>query len=131
MFLKSEVTKLMEISVSDDIVIQELSRRKNIYKKEMQSLETEFQMSHREYQRHELDRTEGGRVVDWDSFDQFANTLSQEDKKIWNAKFIKCKSYRDIIRIPSVKIKSISTIAARLKKLTLEYVKFLNDRTPK
>ena len=33
MFLESEVTKLMEISVSDDIVIQELSRRKNIYKK--------------------------------------------------------------------------------------------------
>ena len=131
MFLESEVTKLMEISVADDIVMEELSRIKNIYKKEMQSLETEFQMSHKEYQRHELDRTEGGHVIDWDSFDEFANTLSQEDKKIWNAKFIKCKSYREIILIPSVKIKSISTIAARLKKLTLEYVKFLNDRTPK
>ena len=43
--------------------MEELSRRKNIYKKEMQSLETEFQMSYQEYQRHELDRTEGGHVV--------------------------------------------------------------------
>ena len=43
----------------------------------MQSLETEFQMSHKEYQRHELDRTEGGHVVNWDLFEKLANTLSQ------------------------------------------------------
>ena len=97
----------------------------------MQSLETEFQMSHKEYQRHELDRTEGGHVMNWDLFGKFANTLSQQDKKIWNAKFIKCKSYREIIRIPSVKTKNISTITARLKKLSLEYAKFLEDQTPK
>ena len=66
MFLESKITKLIEITVSDDIVMEELSRRKNIYKKEMQSLETEFQMSHKEYQRHELDRTECGHVMDWD-----------------------------------------------------------------
>ena len=131
MFLESEVTKLMEISVADDIVMKELSRRKNIYKKEMQSLETEFQMSHKEYQRHEQDRTKGRHVMDWDLFEEFSNTLSREDKKIWNAKFIKSKSYREIIRIPSVKIKSTSTLTARLKKLTLEYAKFLEDRTPK
>ena len=69
--------------------------------------------------------------MDWDLFEEFANTLSQEDKKIWNAKFIKSKSYREIIRITSVKIKSTSTLTARLKKLTLEYAKFLEDQTPK
>ena len=131
MFLESKVTKLIETTVSNDIVMEELSRRKNIYKKEMQSLETEFQMSHKEYQRHEQDRTKGGHVMDWDLFEEFSNTLSREDKKIWNAKFIKSKSYREIIRIPSVKIKSTSTLTARLKKLTLEYAKFLEDRTPK
>ena len=93
----------------------------------MQSLKTEFQMSHKKYQRYELDRTEGSSVVDWDSFEEYANTLSQEDKKIWIAKFIKSKSHRAIVRIPSVKIKSISTITARLKKLILGYEKFLKD----
>ena len=93
----------------------------------MQSLKIEFQMSHKEYQRYELDRTEGSYVMDWDSFEEYANTLSQEDKKIWIAKFIKSKSHRAIVRIPSVKIKSISTITARLKKLILGYEKFLKD----
>ena len=88
-------------------------------------------MNNKEYQRHELDRTEGGHVVDWDLFEEFANTLSQEDKKIWIGKFIKSKSHGAIVRIPSVKIKSISTTTARLKKLTLENAKFLENRTPK
>ena len=33
MFLESEVTKLIEVSVSDDVVNQELSRRKTFIKK--------------------------------------------------------------------------------------------------
>ena len=38
MFLESEVTKLMEISVADDIVMKELSRKKIFIKKKCNPL---------------------------------------------------------------------------------------------
>ena len=60
-------------------------------------------------------------------FDMFCKTLNSENKSIFKGIFEKRKSYREILRMPSVSINSTSTIKRRRDELMQQYAEYLEN----
>tara|TARA_S200000501_G_scaffold370089_1_gene410634 strand:- start:840 stop:1424 length:585 start_codon:yes stop_codon:yes gene_type:complete len=132
-YLESELKKYHNIADADDIIRDELVKRKNSFKKEMELFEIQSLLNEESLEKKNLTQAKDymytgdpGYVMDEDKFARFCGTLSKEDAKIFRSRIQDGKSYREILRIPSVKIKSTSTIKARYEKLLEKYKEFLS-----